>query len=333
MTRYDDDCTSTDPEVETQFEKDCADIEAVIDEEIAGWIQRDIERLKACWVQSERIQHITARITTGVRIMQGYDWMVDFFTNMFEEMSGQPIPTEPVTCENWRFSIGSDMAWVTFDEISTPEGTGPGRLNQMKILEKQDGAWKIAATFGVPHRIGYYQCPWVQVSPNGTILNKSQDAEAAFKGHDALKIVGQRLCGRVTGDNIKLSEALIEAEDLINRLKMRAPQPLILSGPVDDQVSLCWVTIVDMIIVVLIGDDTLLGDAIDRAGKAYNLSHAQIRVAKSIAQGHDLSVTARNLNVQPSTIRTHVKRMFERLNVNSQPALIRALLSIDPPYS
>jgi DNA-binding CsgD family transcriptional regulator len=86
-----------------------------------------------------------------------------------------------------------------------------------------------------------------------------------------------------------------------------------------------------MMIVILLHDDRLLGDAIARAGRVFGLTAAQIRVAEAIARGHDLSVTAKALQVRPNTVRTHVRRMFERTAVNSQAALVRRLLSVAPP--
>ena len=253
------------------------------------------------------------------------------FTSAFQELEGQPLESEPVRCENWQFSIGTDMAWVTLDQVNIPEGTGPGRLNQMKILERVDGAWKIAATFGIPHRIGYYKCPWVQVDRNAKVIEKSVNLDEELSSHPSLTIIGRRLCCRCKADNRKLRSALVEADAFNTKLKMRAPVPIVLTGLADDQVSLCWVSIADMTIVVLVGDDPLLVEAISVGGDVYELSPAQLRVAEEIARGKDLSSIATILSVQPSTIRTHVRRMFERVNVHSQPALIRALMSAKYP--
>ena len=125
---------------------------------------------------------------------------------------------------------------------------------------------------------------------------------------------------------------MAEADDLIRSKTGRSPVALILEGEDLTSLSISWITIADMMTVVLLGDDKLLTSTIHRAGEVYGLSPKQLRVAEAIARGMDLSSTATMLGVRPSTVRTHVRRMFERLNVTSQPALIRALLSTGPPY-
>lgn len=315
----------------TSLDKDRIEIRAVIEAEVQAWVARDIDSLKGCWIRDEHSQHLTARITTGARLIHGFEAMEAHFTAAFQELTSQPLKSEPVRCENWRFSIGTDMAWVTLDQVNIPEGTGPGRLNQMKVLEKVDGAWKIAATFGIPHRIGYYKNPWVQINRNAKVIEKSAGLDEVLKTHPSLKLVGERLCGRSNIDNEKLRSALITADDLNIRLKMRAPVPIMFNGLDEDQVSLCWITIADMTIVVLVGDDALMTEAIEVGGEVYQLSPAQLRVAQEIARGNDLNKIAEILSVQPSTIRTHVRRMFQRVNVHSQAALIRALMSVKYP--
>lgn len=311
-----------------------AEIAAVIEEETAAWLRGDFEGWAACWVQDERAQHTIARPSVGARIMYGFEEVVSFFRPEFEDLAAHPPPTQEVRRENWRFSIGTDMAWATFDQIrpaSDRDNTAPGRHNQMRILERVEGAWKIAALFQIPNRLGYYKNPWVEVDSHGRVAQLGLGAEALLSSHPSLGLVGGRLVARRPGGRDRLAQALTLAQDRIERRVGRPPLPLVLSEVDDETVSLCWISIADMMIVVLLGDESLLTDAIDRAGDVYRLSPAQKRVAEAIARGNDLSAIARALGVQPSTIRTHVRRMFERVEVNSQPALIRALLSVDAP--
>lgn len=317
-------------------ERDRAEIIDVIEEESAAWYRGDVEGWRACWVQDERAQHMNARPKLGARLLYGFDAIETYFTPIFRSLSTERLLADDIRRENWRISIGTDMAWVTFDQLtplSALSDAAPGRHNQMRVLEKAAGSWKIVAIFQIPNRIGYYQSPWVRVDRNARIIEMAPGADEALLCHGSLKVVGKRLCARRVPDNTKLREALAEADDQVRRLKARAPVALVLNGAEEDQISLCWVTIADMIIVVLIDDERLLTDSIAAAGVIYQLSAAQVRVAEAIARGNDLSVTARILGVQPSTVRTHVRRMFERVDVKSQPALIRALLSVDPPRS
>jgi DNA-binding CsgD family transcriptional regulator len=108
--------------------------------------------------------------------------------------------------------------------------------------------------------------------------------------------------------------------------------PLVLNHSDDSSVSLAWVTVADMGVVVLLGDHGLMNSRISIAGAHFGLTPTQLRVAEAIARGMDLTSVARLLQVRPNTVRTHVRRMFQRLDVNSQPALIRALFEVEPPH-
>lgn len=313
--------------------RDRAEIIAVIEEESAAWLRRDLAGWAACWLQNERAQHINARPSVGARRLRGFDEIHEYFVPAMEQPSGGLRP-EQIRREDWRISVGTDMAWVTFDQVIPVDASrdaAPGRHHQMRILEKADGVWKIAAIFHVPNRIGYYDCPWVRVDPHAKIIESGAGADDLLRHHKALAIVGRRLVGRQAADNRKLKAALIEADDLISQRKGRSPMPLVLSETDDLSIALCWVSIADMMIVVLLEDEQLVAQSIRRASEAYRLSAAQTRVAQAIARGNGLNRTAELLSVQPNTVRTHVKRMFERVGVNSQPALMRALLTVEAP--
>jgi len=53
----------------------------------------------------------------------------------------------------------------------------------------------------------------------------------------------------------------------------------------------------------------------------------QQRVAKEIARAEELTSIAKALGISTNTIRTHIKRMFERVGLNNQKALLNRLLS------
>lgn len=314
--------------------RDSAEIIAVIEAEIAAWLRRDTPSWAGCWLQDERAQHVNARPSVGARRLMGFDEINGYFAALMGRLPDSSVRPEDIRLEDWRISIGANMAWVTFDQViplEAPADSAPGRHHQMRILEKIGGEWKIAAIFHIPNRIGYYTCPWVRVDRNAKIIETGIGAVEALEYHRALQIVGGRLVGRRTAANQKLRSALVEASSLISRRQGRSPIPLVLSDPEDLTFELCWVSIADMMIVVLLNDNQLVERTIAKSGEVYRLTESQVRVASAIALGNDLNRTAKMLNVQPNTIRTHVKRMFERVGVNSQPALMRALLSVESP--
>ena len=313
---------------------DRAAIVAVIEEESAAWLRGDVEGWAACWVHEAYAQHLIARPSVGARIMYGFDAISEYFRPhivMFANPSGSALE---IRRENWRINIRGDMAWATFDQfrpLDVSADGAPGRHNQMRILEKSDGKWKIAAIFQVPNRIGYYASPWIRVDRTARIIDMGIGTAEALRTHPCLRRAGQRLCARRPSDNEKLRLALAEADDLIRQRLGKPPRALVMSHDEETAISLAWVSNADMMIVVLLGDESLLTTTIARAGQVYGLSPTQVRVATALAQGKDTSGAARDLVVRANTVRTHVRRMFERLEVNSQTALIRTLMSVGPP--
>lgn len=309
-------------------------IVTVIEAETSAWLRGDVEGWAACWVQAAHAQHLIARPSVGARIMYGFDEIREYFRPHIEMFADRDSPTPEVRRENWCINMRGDMAWVTFDQF-IPLDAGvdgaPGRHNQMRILERVDGDWKIAAIFQVPNRIGYYASPWIRVDRTGRVLDMGIGTAEALRTHPCLKRVDKRLCARRSADNDKLHAALAEAHELIEQRRGRPPRPLVLSHEEETAISLAWVSNADMMIVVLLGDESLLNTSIARAGQVYGLSPAQVRIATALARGNDTNTIARDLGVRPNTVRTHVRRMFERMEVNSQTALIRTLMSVSPP--
>lgn len=307
---------------------------ALIEEETAAWLRCDLAGWAACWVHSDRAQNINARPSIGARQLVGFESIREHVAARMDLIAGCDLAPEAVQREDWQISIGSDMAWVTFNQVTPldfPTEAARGRHNQMRILEKAAGQWKIVAIFHIPNRIGYYDSPWVRVDRHAQIVEMGAGAEEALRNHKALKVVGQRVTAKLPNDNRKLREVLSEATDLIDRRIGRNPVPLIFNNSDNLSISRCWVSIADMMIVILLDDEQLMDRSIDKAGALYRLTSTQMKVAQLIARGNDLTKVAELLGVRPNTVRTHVKRMFERVGVSSQPALMRALLSTEPP--
>lgn len=68
--------------------------------------------------------------------------------------------------------------------------------------------------------------------------------------------------------------------------------------------------------------DHAYGESIRRHG----LTPAEARVALALLDEDEPASPALSMNLQPSTIKTHVARLHEKLGVNSRTALLRVLM-------
>ena len=84
-------------------------------------------------------------------------------------------------------------------------------------------------------------------------------------------------------------------------------------------------------ILISINNQRMTEERLAAAAPVYGITPAQLRLAKLIVAGHDLVDAARRLGVSVNTARTHLQRMFDKTGVRTQPALVRALLSVASP--
>ncbi len=69
--------------------------------------------------------------------------------------------------------------------------------------------------------------------------------------------------------------------------------------------------------------------SIDALREVYGLTQAQARVARSLFAGRSVEETARALGLSANTVRTHLKQIFTKCEVNSQAELLH-LLALGP---
>jgi len=290
---------------------DEADIVAVIETETAAFLSRDLQALCDCWVPEPYIQHTTILPYTGMVQVNGIAALRDHFASHFKVQEPLELDAEIVARENWKFVVRENMAWVTFEQSISADTAAfmSGLQMHTRILEK--------------HRI--------HVDESAMVLYVSEESEKVVLKHPVLKISSGRLTASLPRDAIKLKSAIQRAQKDIDEGTARLPVPLIFGEKFGTESSLCWVAILDMKIVVLFDDVRLIEAAIESAGRLYGLTASQMRVAEEIAKGADLASMASTLELSTNTIRTHIKRIFERVGVNNQKALLKRILGAQAP--
>ena len=62
--------------------------------------------------------------------------------------------------------------------------------------------------------------------------------------------------------------------------------------------------------------------------QTYGLTPAEIRVAVTIAQGQTLKEMSSSLNVTTGTLKSHLKRVYDKTRTDSRAKLVKFILSV-----
>lgn len=92
-----------------------------------------------------------------------------------------------------------------------------------------------------------------------------------------------------------------------------------------------WVLAGDGAIVFSMGSADFNEKRMDAAAAVFGLSPAQKQLASQIAEGKSLPEIADVMKITANTARTHLDRIYEKVGVRTQPALVRVLLSTASP--
>lgn len=92
-----------------------------------------------------------------------------------------------------------------------------------------------------------------------------------------------------------------------------------------------WVRTLSGRVFVSFNDPQLAEERLAAAARAFGLSPSQQRLAVSVVEGVALTEAARRAGVRISTARTQLQRIFDKLGVRTQPALVRMLLTTGDP--
>ncbi len=137
------------------FEKEKAAIQAVIAKETESYYKQDFEAWKSTYLESPAFRKFgywegfPEKVTSNI----GFESLKAEKKKQFD--ANETLwkgSTEERSNENFR--IGQDMAWYTFEQNSYEKDTRKflGKSLETRILEKENGAWKIAY-------LGYHYLP------------------------------------------------------------------------------------------------------------------------------------------------------------------------------
>jgi DNA-binding CsgD family transcriptional regulator len=317
-------------------EADRTAIMQVIETESAAYLARDYETWARCWVQAPYVRRWVSTTRRGVNVWDGWEEQGPPMKNF---MAAHPVPsTAEYRRETLNLRVGKDMAWATFDQhasgASGPEIDLPEMNYEMRILEKHADGWKIACICSFQRSLDHIASALIRVDQEAAVAWMNSAAEKELRDTRAIVVRAGRLRAVDRTADQRLQAAIRWAGHRDDGVWPRhGTLPIVLDGGHGEPANVCWVIAKSDEVFVAINNQRMVEERLDAAAAVYGITPTQVSLARLIIAGHDLVSAADRLGVRVTTTRTHLQRMFEKTGVRSQPALVRALLSVASPLA
>lgn len=230
------------------------------------------------------------------------------------------------------------MAWISYDQIlvrNNEDFLSAPLQHETKILRLVSGTWKIVCLIGAVPGVGRDDTPRIELGMDGKVFRINDLAEKRLPDHPGLVVYAGRVRARNRSYDASLQDEIGRVLDflttnLVPRV-LRTTGLVSLGEDEDGRPIYCWVRPEQERVLVSFDDAYLLKLRLDVAADVYALSPAQYGLARLLAEGRDIADAAKQLGVSVNTLRTQLRRMFEKTGTHTQTALISALLSVQRP--
>jgi DNA-binding CsgD family transcriptional regulator len=318
-------------------EEDRQAILQLIEVETEAFFNKDWPAFERCWVHEPYLRRVGWWSLGGITYREGWDDFARLVQARFRENPEPNRSALEVRRENINIRVGVDMAWVTYDQYAPDTGDAetdmPGLSRETRIVEKHDGAWRFAFSCYLHRSVHQVSAPVLQVGGDGRVIWQNDAATRELARGCGLEIRVGRLRACRAADDSRLRSAIAWAASLGEDLESRRGMvPIVLAADaVDRAPDVCWVHADSGIVSVAINDRGLVGERVEGAAVAYGLTRGQLRLVDQIVAGHELPAAAAKLGVSVNTLRTQLQRVFDKVGVRSQPALVGTLLGVAVP--
>ncbi|MEM8916195.1 MAG: helix-turn-helix transcriptional regulator, partial [Pseudomonadota bacterium] len=217
-------------------------------------------------------------------------------------------------------------------DTGEPEMDMPGTTHETKILEKHNGEWLLVYVGYLHQSVHQIDHPLIEVDGTGRVLWSNAQSAREMANGSVLKIVAGRICTSNKSDTKRLRDVIGWAATLCDVVDSQSGAvPVVLSSEEDCEHHLCWVMANSGKIYVAINNEDLTEQRLSAAALIHGLTPAQTHLAREIVAGHDLPTAAKNLKVSSTTLRTQLQRIYDKVGIRTQPALVRILMSSAAP--
>lgn len=182
--------------------------------------------------------------------------------------------------------------------------------------------------------------PVVMLSEAGDVLHANRLARSLFDRRDAIWLRQGRLCCAFGDDHQRLGAAIAEVARAARGASL-SPQPLIKIrredressliarllplGPSRTCVPTAGTTQMPVVALMLHDPSRQISPTIELLQSGLGLSRAEAMVAYRVWEGDGVDASARALGLSPNTVKSHLKTIFERLDVHRQSGLVQRI--------
>ncbi len=314
---------------------DAAEIAAIIAADTNAYLARDRAAWGRCFVQDARFQSVME--CGGLLVSRSF---ADFQRIIFDVMEAGPdASTGRHRHHDMSIEVSGDMAWARFDQtMQAPiDALDPPTLSHnLRVLSREADGWRIVFHGVWAEKARDTSSAVIEIDAKARVLWASPTATTRLDSFDGLTISNGTLRASRPEWDRDLRQAIDQAAPLLSMVPYRQVAgltsepiryPVILGDDARGQRLICWVRIEDFRLYVSFGEEERMARQLASARAIFGLSDAQVRLVGLIAEGCDLSQAAHRLGISPSTTRTHLNRIFDKVGVRSQTALLRLVLS------
>ncbi|CTQ56382.1 Bacterial regulatory proteins, luxR family [Roseibium album] len=304
-----------------------------------AYYRGDFEAFIRHWHHGHEVRRILSGPQVGTRVHIGWEDLRAKFEEGFRQHPQNFDAAKILRWENVQIQKSGDMAWVTYDQIATEYHPGmhvSPLSHEVKIVQRIDDEWKIVCLVVAVPDLGRRDVPQIEMDQYGKVVGLNELASERLPKHKGLTISGNRPRAQNRSFDKVLQESITHWKSRLAtnlpRGFLREPASVVLLGDDPDGLPMfCWIHCEQEHIVLSFDDRTKLRESLESGGSNFKLSAAQIKVAEQIALGRDLATAADALGVSSNTVRTQLRRMFEKTQTHNQATLISRILNSRPP--
>ncbi len=316
-----------------------AEILAFLRSEQDSYYRGDFDAFITHWHHGPEVRRILSGPDVGTRIHIGWDELRGKFEEGFRQYPQNYVAREMLRWDNIQIQSSGEMAWITYDQIALKHDPGlhaPPMAHETKIIQKFGGAWKIVCIIVVSPALGREDIPRVELNAKGRILTCNRLAKARLPTHAGLTASHDRLraLNRAYDKGLQSAISLCRARLATNLPRGFSDEPasVVPLGEDDDgHAMFCWIQNEQERILITFDDQYLLRGRLEQAAESYHLSPAQLKLSEHLALGFELPAIAEMTGVSVHTVRTQVKRMFDKTGTHNRAALISRLMNVSGP--